>query len=105
MVDLRPQFEIVDLEGSTKTFSGSATTVPSPVPSAPTFAISEVLIKNNGTATGHVLEVSFDSGVTYFTIAKGDVLIWGPKGGVTQLYIKSASGSVPYEILLNLESS
>jgi hypothetical protein len=38
-------------------------------------------------------------------IAKGDVLIWGPKGGVTYLLVKSSSGTVPFEILMNLESS
>jgi hypothetical protein len=102
MVDLRPQFEIYDLEGSTKTFSGSAISTPTQVPSVPTFAISEALIRNDG---AHTLEVSFDLGSTYFKVAKGDVLIWGPKGGVTYLLLKSSSGSVPFEILMNLESS
>jgi len=103
MVDNLPQFETTDLVGTVTHFSGTATTTPAQVPSSPSTVISELLIRNTNTQGLAKLQVSFDGGTAYFDIDAGDTLIWGPKGEIGSIYIRSSSGSVNYQILMNRE--
>lgn len=104
MVDVLPQFEIVELSGSTDHFAGTVTTSPIEVPSIPDRAITEILIKNNSVSGVSLLEVSFDGGTHYFGINRGDVLIWGPRGHLTSVFMRSSDGETSYDVLLNRES-
>jgi hypothetical protein len=103
MVDALPQFETTDLVGSTTHFSGTATTTPVQLPGSPSTVISEVLIRNTNSTGLQKLQVSFDGGTSYFDIEQGDTLIWGPKGEITSVYIRSSSGTVSYQLIMNRE--
>lgn len=103
MVDLSPQFEISDIEGTTAHFNGSATVFPVQIPSVPATPISEVIIKNTNVIGLLKLQVSFDGGDNYFDIDTGDAIVWGLKGEVKSIYVKASSGSVSYQIIMNRE--
>lgn len=102
MSDVIPQHEIVDNDGSTVVESGTATTTPANVPSVAGNIISGVGIENYGNAD---LLTSFDGGTTFKTLEKGGFLSWDVKGNITQLVVKTLSGTADYEIILNLESN
>jgi hypothetical protein len=103
MVDFIPQFEISDLAGTVTHFSGVATTVAVQIPAVPSTVIAEVLIRNTNDFGSDKLQVSFDGGVSYFDIDTKDALACGPKGQITSIHIRSSSGSVNYQVIMNRE--
>lgn len=100
MPDKVADFEISDNQGSTVVESGTATTTPSNVPASAGTAIAGIGVDNTGNGT---LEVSMDGGTTFKTVSRGDFFAWNILGEITQLVIKTPSGSTTYEIVLNRE--
>jgi hypothetical protein len=47
------------------------------------------------------LLVSFDGGTNFKTLQTGSSIVWTPRGGLTQIYVKASAGTVNYEIILN----
>lgn len=92
-------FEISDNRGATTAYEGTATTSVANVPSSAGNAISQCLIKSEG----NNLQISFDDGTSFITLDKSEALTWDVKGEITQLQIKTSSGSVNYRILINTE--
>lgn len=107
MVDVAPEIEITDEQGSTFQYGGIATTVPVLVPASAGDPIDEVLIRcPSQTPNSNILFWSID-GVTYHKLSVGEYVGLEPrkKGNtglkIYQLYIKGNSASVEYEIIMN----
>lgn len=103
MANELPQFETQDREGSTSHHNGTATSVAAGVPSVAAGFITEVLMtvpKQSGNAA---VKISFDS-VNYIEVKELGHISWSMKGDVTQVFVKTDSGSFDYEIILNRES-
>lgn len=91
--------EIRDLDGSTKAYSGTATTTETNIPTVADKIISQVTI----TCDGNNFQVSFDGGSTYFTMEKRDTLCQDVKGKITQIKVKTTSSTVNYKTIINFE--
>jgi len=63
--------------------------------------MSYVYVKNTN-ATNINLLLSFDGGTTYSTIPPQHDYRGEPKGGLTQVKIKSSSSTCDYEIILDV---
>ena len=108
MTDSVPQFEQVDIEGSTVHFNGP--TVSTAVFSVPTIAglpISEVLIMSDpdNNPSNSKIEISFDGGTKWYPVFSGGTITWTPKGKLTQIKIKPSHTGLNYYGLMNLEPS
>lgn len=99
MAETTPQFEQVDNAGRTENFSGTATTSPVNVPAVANEKISGYLV----VAQDKNLQVSDDGGTTYFTFDDGDAMAWDVKGEITQIQVKTSSGTADYKIKINFE--
>lgn len=91
--------EIKDNAGATTAFSGTATTTPANVPSSAGAVISGAYIRSED----NNLEVSFDGGTSYFPLNRNESISWNVMGEITQLSLRTSSGSADYVILLNRE--
>lgn len=94
--------EIKDNEGSTVAYSGTATTTAANVPATAGNIISGALVENTGS---NDLEVSYDGGTTYYTLLKKQFVSWDIKGEITQLVVKTPTGTTTYQALINFEVS
>ena len=100
------QVEIRDNHGETVHVNGTYTALPVNVPASDAGFLSEVLIdvlEEEDDDDGHLL-VSFDDGTTFKKIYIGGFLVWTPKGDVKHLVVKTSSGSIDAEFLVNRES-
>ena len=94
----------------TEHYNDTYTTSPTNVPPSAGGLIAEVLIDvvetddDEDDDDGHLL-ISFDNGTTFKRLHIGSYLTWTPKGQIKQLVIKSSSGSIYAEILMNREPS
>lgn len=95
----RGNTEISDNRGSSVVYSGTATTTPANVPSSPGEVISGMSIS---TGLNDIL-VSFDGGTTFFTVSRRGFFSHNVKGEITQLVVKTLTGTSDYEILINFE--
>ena len=103
MADLPGQFETTDRVGTTTHFNGTATTTPALIPSVAGDSIAEVLIRNLlSNPTADRLEVSFD-GSEYFTLNRSEHIVWGVKGDLKQIYVRSTQNTCDYQIIMNRE--
>lgn len=93
-------FETSDNQGATKAYEGTATTTVANVPASAGTAISQCLVRT----FANNFEVSFDGGTTYLKLNKNDALTWDVKGEITQLKIRTSTGTASYRILLNTEA-
>lgn len=100
MADTFSDHEIVDNEGSSIVYSGTATTTPANVPASAGNIISGFAIKNTGTGD---LRISMDGGTTTWTLEKREFFSWNLKGNIRQLIVDTASGSTTYQIVINFE--
>lgn len=103
------QVEVRDQYGVTEHYNDTYTTSPTNVPPSAGGLIAEVLIdvvepEEDDDGDKHLL-VSFDNGTTFKRLYIGSHLTWTPKGQIKQLVIKSSSGSIYAEILMNREPS
>jgi hypothetical protein len=104
-----PEFEQKDILGKTRQFAGTVGTSNLTLPAAPLGVISEFLIRNPDTnnITTKLL-LSLDGGITFFTLGRGEFLIWSPKNNesdmpIQQIVIKGSSPTTFYELLANFE--
>lgn len=103
-VDTESAMEVQDLSGTTAHFTGTVGTISVALPSSPGNIISEVVIKCPfQTPTTKQLQVSFDGGVTYFTLDPGEFIGWSVKGKRRQIHIKGAVVGVVYDVIMNRE--
>ena len=86
-------------QGATTAYLGTATTTFANIPASAGGVISGCMIK----PTGNNFEVSFDGGTSYLPLARNSIFTWDIKGEITQIRIKTSTGSADYEILLNTE--
>jgi len=104
MADAIPQFESIDLSGSTAHYVGTVGTTPTSIPGASGAPIAEVLINTQSITSGSArLLVSFDAGTTFTTIKRNTILGWSPRGPITQLVIKGNEAGVEYDLVVNYE--
>lgn len=99
MADVIGQHEVSDNCGSTVAFDGTATTSVSLVPAVAGEAISQIYFN----AIGRNLEVSFDNGTTFYAFDRKDRFTWDVKGEITQLQIRTSSGSSDWSAIINFE--
>ena len=88
-------------EGTTTTFSGTATTTPANVPSTAGNVISGLGLDNTGNQD---IQISMDGGTSYKTVGRGEFFTWDVKGGITQVQLKTLSSTSTYELTLNREA-
>lgn len=89
----------VSLDGTTASYSGSATTSPSLVPAVAGNAIKEILLKNESSSIAVL--VSLDGGSTYFSIPAERTLSVDPvRGDITQVLVKTLSGTASYSSII-----
>jgi hypothetical protein len=93
------EFEIRDNEGSSEVESGTATTTPTAYPTTPGNIISGVSLQVGLTD----IQISFDGGTTYFNVERRGFFSHNVKGNITQVTLKTLSGTSDFELLLNLE--
>jgi len=108
MTDSRPEFEIVDSEGTTIHISGtSANTNAFNVPTSPTTKISSFLLvadpENLPVPTAKI-EISLDGGTNWYPVFSGGNLCWTIKGDVKQIKLKASHVGLKYYGLMNLEA-
>lgn len=104
MADIYPQFDTRDIEGSTVHYNGTATTTASQIPSVPDKVISDVLIENlDTTPLLNRLLVSFDGGVTFKAMRRGQSMAWSLRGLLTSFVVKAETGTCAYEAIVNYE--
>ena len=97
-------FESRDTEGTTTHFNGTVDTSAVSLPSSADTIISEFTLTNtNVDSDTKLLQVSLDSGSSWFTIYQGISLTWSPKGNVKQIQIRGSESSVAYQCLMNRE--
>lgn len=99
MADVLGQFEISDNSGSTEAFSVTATTSVQSVPSTPGEIISGFMFSVNG----NNVEISADGGVSFFKLPKDAVGAKDIKGEITQLQVRTSSGSTALELWIDFE--
>jgi len=105
MADRKLQQETIDVRGETVHINETFTTSEVARPAVASGVISEVLIdvlETEDDDTGDLL-VSFDGGTLFKRIHTGGALIWSVKGRVTQIKLKTTSGSIDAELLINRE--
>lgn len=103
MVDVQEGFEAQDLAGSSAHYNSNASTTAAFVPSSANKVISEFCIQNVSSNKNDVLYVSLDGGTNFRQVQWNSTWAWSPKGGLTQLKVKSNAASVAYEIVINYE--
>lgn len=98
-----------DVLGKTKHYNGTIGLASALVPAVSGDKISQVIVKNsNSNAFSRVIYVAVDGGTDYFTLQKGESLIWHPKNNasstpITQIRILGDAASVAYEIIMDFE--
>lgn len=92
--------ETEDNKGSTVAYSGTATTSIANIPSSADKIISGFALKNGLSD----VQLSFDGGTTYFTVDRRGFFSTNIKGEITQVKIKTASGTSAYEALVQFEA-
>lgn len=107
MADRIGDFEISDQGGFTKQYAGSVGTTAVQVPAvALTTKIEGVLIRSpNQTPNNRELQYSFDN-VTYHVLLPGEFVAWEIRdidgiGPIFQLWFKSNTGTVNYEVTID----
>lgn len=103
MGNVRPQFEQVDLTGSTKHYVGLVGTTAITLSDSGK-PIAEVLF-NTQPITGNnvTLLYSFDGGVTYSSLKRNTIVGWAPRGPITVIYIKGSAINTEYDVVINYE--
>ncbi len=104
MANELPQFETQDRDGSTSHHNGTATSGAVGVPSVAAGFITEVLMTVPKQAGSAAVKISFDGGTNYIEVKELGHIVWPMKGDITQVFVKTDSGSFDYEIILNRES-
>lgn len=104
-----PDFETKDVLGKTLPFSGTVGTSNLTLPAVSQGKISECLIRNPDTnlITTKLL-LSFDGGLNFFSLSRGEFLAWSPKNDasnnpINQIVIKGSAATTKYEIIINVE--
>ncbi len=106
MANSTSQFDVQDITGETRQYVGTVDTVAinlPPTPVADKF-VSEILFNTQelGTSVQRLL-YSFDGGVTFNQIKRNTILGWFVRGQIQQIQIKSNTGTINYDIVVNLE--
>lgn len=101
MADQLPGFEINDNDGSTVGFSGTATTSITDIPSVADKRISGFMF----TVDGENIQISADGGTTYFDVPKKGNGAKDIKGDITQLKIRTSTGTTDYSLWVDFEDS
>ena len=102
----KPQFESIDLTGQTLQFASSVGTTPTLFPSSPVanHFVSEILINTQKmTGFSQRLQVSVDGGTTYMDIKRNTIIGISVRGQIQQIHVKSLSGTINFDMILNLE--
>jgi hypothetical protein len=104
-VVIKADFEIQDLDGSTKAFNGTVGTSATAIPTVAAKEVSEFYIENpiSNTPVTKTLSYSCDGGVTYTDLSAGESMVWTPKGRIRQLFIKASAASTSYKMVVNFE--
>lgn len=99
MADILPQFETSDNDGSTTAFSGTATTTPADIPAVADKVISGFVFQ----VDGENVEISADGGTTYFKVPKKGTGSKDIKGNITQLKVRTSTGTTDYSFWVDFE--
>lgn len=105
MANRKAQFETQDLIGSTKHYSGTVGVAPTAIPTVANKIIAEFQIENDiyNTPPTKTLSFSCDGGTTYTELRLGESMVWTPKGGIEQIYIKGSTAGVLFKMIVNYE--
>lgn len=109
MAHANPDFETKDILGKTTQLVGTVTASPSLLPGVAIWKISSVLIRNPGNNNiTDVLLYDLTGEGNFSRLNRGEFIGWTPKnnpGGtpITQVTLKSLSGTISYELIVNVE--
>lgn len=105
MPDLKEGFEQTDKAGSTQHFNGTMNTSSAPIPLVAGNVISEFFfnVPAQGGSSNDEGQISLDGGINFISFRKGDGFAFSIKGDIRQVFVKSNSGNVDYQIILNFE--
>ena len=104
-----PDFETKDVLGKTVQLVGSCSTSPVLLPDPAIGKISDVLIRNPDTnGINDVLLYNLDGTSNFSRLKRGEFVGWTLKNNgsgtpITQITIKSLSGTINYEVVVNVE--
>jgi hypothetical protein len=104
-----PEFETKDVLGKTIQLVGTVTVAVSLLPNPVVGKISDVLIRNPGNnGPNDVLLYNLDGTGNFSRLSRGEFIGWSPKNNpsntpITQIQIKSSSGTINYELIVNVE--
>lgn len=93
------EFEIKDNQGSSVPFNGTATTTPQNIPAVAGNVISGFVLS----VDGQNVEVSTDGGSNYYAVPRNGSISWDVKGEITQIQVRTSSGSTGFSGIVNLE--
>lgn len=109
MAHQAPDFETKDVYGKTVQLVGTVTTTVSLLPNPVVGKISEVLIRNpDSNANTDVLLFNLDGTSNFSRLKRGEFIGWTLKNNpgntpITQIQLKSLSGTINYEVVVNVE--
>lgn len=104
-----PDFETKDILGKTFQLVGAVSSTVSLLPSSPSGKISEVLIRNpDNNGINDVLLYNLDGTSNFSRLKRGEFIGWTPKNTagnmpITQIQVRSLSGTINYEVIVNVE--
>lgn len=102
MVDSIEQFEVTDIEGTTKTYAGTVGTGGSSISFSGKVLQNVLVISNNKNDSSKNLEFRFDAADAWISLGNNCVIGWTPKQS-TEILIRGASSNTNYQIIANWE--
>lgn len=109
MAHQAPDFETKDVLGKTYQLVGTVTSIASLLPDPSVGKISEILIRNpDNNGINDVLLYNFDGTSNFSRLKRGEFIGWTLKNNpsntpITQIQLKSLSGTISYEVVVNVE--
>jgi hypothetical protein len=110
MPDIAPEFEVTNDLGYTFQYSGTVGTTAIQVPPSPFRPVDSILIRCPQQPSTRRLEVSFDYGANWLSLAPSEYLIWEPRrdssgNDIQQVTIRGNTAGVLYESLVNFSNT
>lgn len=104
-----PDFETKDVLGTTQHANSSVGLVSALIPAIAGSKISNILVRNPSTNDiNTILYVALDAGTTYFSLKRGEFVVWTPKNNssnmpINQIRVLGSVALTYYEIIMDFE--
>lgn len=101
MVDSIEQFEVTDIEGTTKTYAGTVGTGGSSI-SFGGRILQNVLVISNNKSSSKNLEFRFNASEAWISVGNNSAVGWSPKMS-DEIFIRGSAADTNYQIIANWE--